>query len=185
MKTKHIRKIGLAALIMLIFTALSLLIGQLGQPIKTRAEYSEDAHYAVSQSTFANMYSNVKESVKNSMIDDELQAKFETLEFQNNTDNFDIIRANDIAKIKDLRYGVTLGEESKAIQLNREKAANGDFGKIVGPKISEQSTLTVFTYGQGGTLAHWSNSGAMNPLEIGETCSGGNSAYIFLSLSSK
>ena len=185
MKTKHIRKIGLAALIMLIFTALSLLIGQLGQPIKTRAEYSEDAHYAVSQSTFADMYSNIKESVKNSMSDDDLQAKFETLEFQNNTDNFDIIRANDIAKIKDLRYGVTLEEESKAIQLNREKSANGDFGKTVGPKISEQSTLTVFTYGQGGTLAHWRNSGAMNPLEIGETCSGGNSAYIFLSLSSK
>lgn len=83
MKTKHIRKIGLAALIMLIFTALSLLIGQLGQPIKTRAEYSEDAHYAVSQSTFADMYSNIKESVKNSMSDDDLQAKFETLEFQN------------------------------------------------------------------------------------------------------
>ena len=177
MKTKHIRKIGLAALIMLIFTALSLLIGQLGQPIKTRAEYSEDAHYAVSQSTFADMYSNIKESVKNSMSDDDLQAKFETLEFQNNTDNFDIIRANDIAKIKDLRYGVTLEEESKAIQLNREKSANGDFGKTVGPKISEQSTLTVFTYGQGGTLAHWSNSGAMNPLEIGETCSYYNFYY--------
>ena len=64
MKTKHMRKIGLAALIMLIFTALSLLIGQLGQPIKTRAEYGKDEHYAVSQSTFADMYSNVKESVK-------------------------------------------------------------------------------------------------------------------------
>ena len=76
--------------------------------------------------------------------------KWEGNQPETENQNFEVISSSQIASIKDVRYNVTIGAEAAAITLKSDSEATN-------PKITEQSALTVFTYGQGSALSHWSN----------------------------
>jgi uncharacterized repeat protein (TIGR02543 family) len=144
---KKFRKIAFTAAFLAIVMLSSFIISQLGVPIKVYAETTEAKEtLLVDTNTFLDMRSST-----NSNVDDEL---FVDWDYQHNENNFNHISAGQINSLTDDRYGLTLQEESNAILVNKN-----ELGEIVGPKMTETSTLTVFTYGQSSTLSHWSNDG--------------------------
>lgn len=152
MKNKIINKIAIIAFVVAFVLSSGLLIQQLGLPIRAYADALISGEQVTGSETFLDIRSEAK--YDDNATYNEMVTQFEDISFQRDENNFEHIVANALAGITDRRYGITLGEEAKAITLTRDNN-----GKVSGPKITDNSTLTVFTYGQGGTLSHWSNAG--------------------------
>lgn len=154
-KKNSLFKLAAVAVFMAIIATLVFVLPRLGMPIKTYAETSASLERAqASVDTFKDMRQRAK--FNDELKDDQKEALFKEWDYQhpeNESDNFNTIKSKEISDLVDARYNVTLGEQSEAIRV--VKKADG----TVYPKVTDTSTLTLFTYGQGGTLSQWSNDG--------------------------
>lgn len=100
-----------------------------------------------------NEYKELKAIKEFNALENKKNELFFVWDHQQNEDNFYHIEGQKIAELTDPRYGISLGEESQIITAKRNE--NGG----INVKVSDKPALTVLTYGQGGSLSHWSNGG--------------------------
>ncbi len=100
-----------------------------------------------------NEYKELKAIKEFNALENKKNELFFVWDHQQNEDNFYHIEGQKIAELTDPRYGISLGEESQIITAKQDE--NGG----INVKVSDKPALTVLTYGQGGSLSHWSNGG--------------------------